>query len=66
MKTVFKLDQAKWMKDKSPAKICLEIDSQPIFVFIEMKDVRYFIKHRDLELFAVNILKALKSKKLKP
>lgn len=36
------------------------------YVVIEVKEIPYlFIKDKDLELFAINILKALNSKRLK-
>jgi len=69
MKTEFKLKPTKWMQDNLFATIRLitsEQTSPQPFVYIEVKNVgTYFIPDKDLEHFAVNILKALKSKKLK-
>jgi len=74
MKTEFKLDSH--LADLSGSTISIigkSVDSKP-YVRIELPELHnltsrntcLFIEDKDLERFAVNILKALKSKRLKP
>jgi hypothetical protein len=70
LKTEFELEYATGGSIKVKSGLMIRIigsapDNQP-YVSIELgRDANYFIKDSDLELFAVNILKALKSKRLK-
>lgn len=68
-KTEFELETAAGM-DILPVPDCkISINGQAPndspYASIDIKGKYYFIKDRDLERFAVNVLKALNSKKLK-
>jgi hypothetical protein len=66
MKTEFQLDIPDNQTKGAIAKIIGERPScKPYLMIIIEKKNSLFVKDRDLERFAVNILKALKSKKLK-
>jgi len=67
MKKVFKLEHA----NKAPSQVYISIvgeapESKPYVTIINDDLAPLFIPDKDLERFAVNILKALKSKRLKP
>lgn len=70
MKKEFKLEYSSTMESKikvSPTAKIMIIGQAPKdrpYVAIDA-DSSFFIQDRDLELFAINILKALQSKKLK-
>lgn len=66
MKTEFELETGSEMLKNSKIKIIGERPNHKPYVSIlaEAKET-FFIKDKDLERFAVNILKALKSKRLK-
>jgi hypothetical protein len=71
MKTVFELDHG--LHERATIQIIgKEHDNKPyvaingkVGVPAGLKDFSFFIKDKDLERFAVNILKAIKSKKLR-
>lgn len=69
MKTEFTLEQMDGLKtfDHGYMRIVGKAPENKPYVSIEIESLEYhFIKDKDLELFAVNILKAIKSKRLKP
>lgn len=69
MKTKFNLDYSLGVENATAQIIGLKPERKP-YVSIEITRLglttSVFVNDKDLELFAVNILKALKSKKLKP
>lgn len=68
MKTEFELENVRIRKgDRNVGKIWIGIsEDEPPFVGVHLNEgnVNCFMKDKDIEGFAVNILKALKSKKL--
>lgn len=72
MKTEFQLEfvqttngKTEVVMTKNKVEIKVPNNNKPYVVITMADDYYYFIQDRDLERFAVNILKALKSKKLK-
>ncbi len=70
MKNVFELETnvgSELKKQGNTIKIIGKKPDNNVYVAIEIKGVQYhFIQDKDLERFAVNILKSLKSKHLNP
>lgn len=69
MKTEFVLEQMEGLETYDSlvkAKIIGQVpEDKPYVKFVFSGDDDLYIKDKDLELFAINILKALKSKRLK-
>ncbi len=65
MKTHFDLDGGGNKERKGQIKIIGYLPEYKPYVSIEMNGIDMWIKDKDLERFAVNILKAIKSKKIK-
>lgn len=64
MKTHFDLDNGGDKKRKGQIKIIGVYPKYKPYVSVEINGVDMWIKDKDLERFAVNILKAIRSKKL--
>lgn len=65
MKTHFDLDNGGDKKRSGQIKIIGPYPSYRPYISIEINEVDMWVKDKDMERLAVNILKAIKSKKLK-